>query len=31
MLPTPAILPTLRAHQHEKGAAALSWLRARIS
>lgn len=31
MLPAPANLPTLRAHQHEKGAAALAWLRDRIS
>jgi hypothetical protein len=31
MLPAPANLPTLRAHQHEKGAAALAWLRGRIS
>lgn len=31
MLPAPANLPTLRAHQHEKGAAALEWLRNRIS
>lgn len=31
LLPAPANLPTLRAHQHEKGAAALNWLRARIS
>lgn len=31
MLPAPANLPTLRAHQQEKGTAALAWLRARIS
>jgi hypothetical protein len=31
MLPAPANLPTLRAHQQEKGTAALTWLRARIS
>jgi hypothetical protein len=31
MLPAPANLPTLRAHQREKGMAALSWLRSRIS
>ncbi|MBN9747799.1 aminoglycoside phosphotransferase [Amycolatopsis sp. A1MSW2902] len=31
LLPAPANLPTLRAHQHEKGTAALNWLRARIS
>jgi hypothetical protein len=30
MLPAPANLPTLRAHQREKGTAALTWLRARI-
>lgn len=31
MLPTPPNLPTLRAHQREKGAAALAWLQARVS
>ncbi|MEV6871646.1 hypothetical protein [Amycolatopsis sp. NPDC051128] len=31
MLPGPPNLPTLRAHQHEKGTAALTWLRSRIS
>jgi aminoglycoside phosphotransferase (APT) family kinase protein len=31
LLPAPPNLPTLRAHQHEKGNAALTWLRARIS
>ena len=31
MLPSPANLPTLRDHQHEKGNAALAWLRGRIS
>jgi aminoglycoside phosphotransferase (APT) family kinase protein len=31
MLPAPANLPTLRAHQREKGTAALAWLQARIS
>lgn len=31
MLPAPANLPTLRAHQHGKGTAALAWLRERIS
>jgi Ser/Thr protein kinase RdoA (MazF antagonist) len=31
MLPAPANLPTVRAHQQDKGAAALSWLRSRIS
>jgi hypothetical protein len=31
LLPAPANLPILRAHQHEKGTAALNWLRARIS
>lgn len=31
MLPAPANLPTLRAHQREKGTAALKWLLARIS
>lgn len=30
LLPAPANLPTLRAHQREKGVAALAWLRARI-
>ena len=29
--PAPANLPTLRAHQRQKGVAALSWLRSRIS
>lgn len=31
LLPAPENLPTLRAHQWEKGVAALAWLRARIS
>ncbi|MGH3832525.1 MAG: phosphotransferase [Pseudonocardiaceae bacterium] len=31
MLPAPVNLPTLRAHQREKGTAALAWLRGRIS
>jgi Phosphotransferase enzyme family len=31
MLPEPENLPTLRAHQRAKGAAALAWLRARVS
>ena len=31
LLPAPANLPTLRTHQREKGAAALAWLRRRIS
>lgn len=31
LLPAPANLPTLRAHQHEKGMAALTWLRRRIN
>ncbi|WP_370973855.1 phosphotransferase family protein [Amycolatopsis sp. cg9] len=31
LLPAPAGLPTLRAHQREKGMAALAWLRRRIS
>lgn len=31
LLPAPANLPTLRAHQREKGAAALAWLRQRLS
>jgi aminoglycoside phosphotransferase (APT) family kinase protein len=31
LLPPPATLPALRDHQHDKGAVALSWLRARIS
>uniref|UniRef100_UPI003F491403 phosphotransferase family protein n=1 Tax=Amycolatopsis sp. CA-096443 TaxID=3239919 RepID=UPI003F491403 len=31
LLPAPGNLPTLRSHQHEKGTAALDWLRTRIS
>jgi hypothetical protein len=31
LLPAPANLPTLRAHQHAKGMAAVTWLRRRIS
>ncbi|UKD50934.1 phosphotransferase (plasmid) [Amycolatopsis sp. FU40] len=31
LLPAPANLPTLRAHQNAKGSAALTWLRSRIS
>lgn len=31
MLPAPANLPTLRGHQQQKGAAALGWLRSRLS
>lgn len=31
VLPAPENLPTLRAHQQQKGAAALAWLRARIN
>lgn len=30
LLPAPPNLPTLRAHQREKGRAALGWLRARL-